>query len=79
MQVFILFQMNSKHSAKTEHRASSIIIIPSSEQQISRSMNQIYQVDTQKCYDTNSNPHIALLQIRSTPLRATNPCNSTVK
>ena len=31
-------------------------------------MYHIYQLNPEKCFDTVSDPHIALLQIRSTPL-----------
>ena len=51
-----------------EHRASTIIIIPSPKQWTGASMNQIHKVYYQKCIDTKSDIHLALLHIRSTPL-----------
>ena len=78
MQVVILFQINSKLSAKPEHKADSAIIILSSGQLTSRDLYQIYQVDTQKCFNTKSDPHIALLQIRSTPLGPGLPSSATL-
>ena len=41
-------------------------------------MYQIYQADTQKCFDTKSDPPIALLQIRSTPLGPVLPGPATL-
>ena len=41
-------------------------------------MCQTYKVITQKCFDTKSDPHIALLQIRSTPLGLGLPSPTTL-
>ena len=49
-----------------------------SEQVTSRGIYQIYQVDTQKCSDTKSDPHITLLQIRSTQLVPQLPSAATL-
>ena len=64
----ILFQIKSKDCAKTKHRASSIIIIPSTEQWTGRSMQSIHKAYCQKCIDTKSDIHKALVQLRSTLL-----------
>ena len=43
-----------------------------------RSMHQTYKANTQKCCDTKSDPDIALLQIRSTPLMPGLPSLTTL-
>ena len=60
-----------------EHRASSIVI-PPFEQWTSRGIYQIYQADTQKCFDTKSDPHVDLLHIISTPLGSGLPSPATL-
>ena len=41
-------------------------------------MYQTYKANTQKCFDTSSDPHIALMQIRSTPLGQGLPSPATL-
>ena len=41
-------------------------------------MYQTFKVNTQKCFDTKSDPHMALLQIRSTPLGPGLPSHATL-
>ena len=41
-------------------------------------MHQTYKANTQKCFDNKSDPHIALLQIRSTPLWPEMPSPATL-
>ena len=65
-------------SQKSEHRARIFIIIPSPEQWTGRSMPQTYKANIIKCIDTKSDPHIAFLQIRLTPLGTGLPSPATL-
>ena len=52
--------------------------MPSPEQWTGGSMDQTYKAIAQKCFDTKSDPHTVLLQIRSTPLGPGLPSPATL-
>ena len=62
MQAVIVFQIIQKIVFKAKHRANNIIIIPLPEQWTGGSVHQIHKACHQKCIDTKSDIHIALLQ-----------------
>ena len=74
----ILFQIIQDILHKLEHRASILNIIPSPEEWMGGSMHQAHKVNTKNCFYTKSDPHIALLQIRSTPLGPGLPSPATL-
>ena len=50
-------------------RASIISsVVPQSKQWAGRGFHQIYQMHHEKCHESGNDVHIALLQIRTTPL-----------
>ena len=51
-----------------EHRVSYIIIIPSQKQWTGRGMYKIHEAYMKKCIESNEDIHVALLEIRSTPI-----------
>ena len=77
MWVSILFRINSALQ-KYEHRTSYIIIIPSPKQWTGRGVYIIYKAYYEKCIKTNEDIHVALLQIRVTPLKPGLPSPATL-
>ena len=73
-----MFQINLNVLQEPKYRTNVLIIVPSPEQQTTGNMQQIYKACTEKCFDIKWDPHIALLQIRMTPLGLGLPSPATM-
>ena len=73
----ILFQKNSKNSAKSEHRARRIIVLASPNHWTKKACIKFLKWMFNECMDTNADPYIVSLQIKSTLLGQGLPSHAT--